>query len=81
MGGVAGGKLAAAVSRAGGLGMIGVGGAGFPELLQREAAYPQGLHLRFGVGLLGWASARDPELLETAIAARPVLISVSFGED
>jgi nitronate monooxygenase len=30
---------------------------------------------------LDWASARDPELLETAIAAGPVLISVSFGED
>jgi nitronate monooxygenase len=81
MGGVAGGKLAAAVSRAGGLGMIGVGSAGSPEQLQREATYPQGLHLRFGVGLLDWASNRDPELLETAIAARPVLISVSFGDD
>jgi nitronate monooxygenase len=81
MGGVAGGKLAAAVSRAGGLGMIGVGSAGSPEQLQREATYPQGLHLRFGVGLLDWASDRDPELLETAIAARPVLISVSFGDD
>ena len=32
-------------------------------------------------GLLDWASARDPELLETAIAAGPVLLSVSFGED
>ena len=81
MGGIAGGKLAAAVSRAGGLGMIGVGSAGSPELLQLEAADPQGLQLRFGVGLLDWASARDPELLETAIAAGPVLISVSFGED
>jgi nitronate monooxygenase len=61
--------------------MIGVGSAGSPEQLQREANYPQGLHLRFGVGLLDWASDRDPELLETAIAARPVLISVSFGDD
>ena len=61
--------------------MIGVGSAGFPEQLLREATYPQGLQLRFGVGLLDWASARDPELLETVIAAGPVLISVSFGED
>jgi nitronate monooxygenase len=61
--------------------MIGVGSAGSLELLQREVAYPQTARLRFGIGLLGWASARDPELLETAIAAGPVLISVSFGDD
>lgn len=81
MGGVAGGKLAAAVSRAGGLGMIGIGSAGSGVLLEREAAYPQGGALRFGIGLLGWAVAREPELLEAAINAGPVLISVSFGED
>jgi nitronate monooxygenase len=81
MGGVAGGRLAAAVTRAGGLGMIGVGSAGSRELLEREVVYLQGLHLQFGVGLLDWASTRDPELLESAIAARPVLISVSFGDD
>ena len=63
MGGVAGGRLAAAVTRAGGLGMIGVGSAGSPDLLEREAAYPQGLHLQFGIGLLDWASARDPNFL------------------
>ena len=80
-GGSGGRKLAAAVTRAGGLGMIGVGSAGSRDLLEREVVHPQGLHLRFGIGLLDWASARDPELLETAIAAGPVLISVSFGDD
>ena len=81
MGGVAGGILAAAVTCAGGLGMIGVGSAGSQELLQREAAYPRAFRLQFGIGLLDWVSARDPELLEAAIAAGPALISVSFGDD
>jgi nitronate monooxygenase len=80
MGGVAGGRLAAAVSHAGGLGMIGVGSAGSVELIEREAAHPQGAGLPFGIGLLDWALAREPQLLDAAIAASPVLIAVSFGD-
>ena len=41
MGGAAGGKLAAAVSSAGGFGMIGVGSAGLVALLEREAGISQ----------------------------------------
>jgi nitronate monooxygenase len=81
MGGVAGGKLASAVTAAGGLGMIGVGSAGSVELLEREAAIPHGDGQRFGIGLLDWAMAGEPRLLEAALAASPVLISVSFGDD
>ena len=80
MGGVAGGKLASAVSAAGGLGMIGVGSAGSVDLLEREAAYPQSAGLPFGIGLLDWVLHREPQLLDAAIEASPVLISVSFGE-
>jgi nitronate monooxygenase len=80
MGGVAGGRLASAVSEAGGLGMIGVGSAGSVELLEREAANPQSAGLPFGIGLLDWALALEPQLLDAAIAASPVLISVSFGD-
>ena len=40
MGGAAGGALAAAVSAAGGLGMIGVGGGGSVELIIREVGDP-----------------------------------------
>jgi len=80
MGGVAGGMLASAVSSAGGLGMIGVGSAGSVELLEREAAHPRRDGLPFGIGLLDWALARQPQLLDAAIAASPVLISVSFGD-
>src|SRR5664280_745743 len=80
MGGVAGGRLASAVSRAGGLGMIGVGSAGSLELIEQEVAYPLGLGLPFGIGILDWALAREPRLLDEAIAASPALISVSFGD-
>jgi nitronate monooxygenase len=80
MGGVAGGRLASAVSKAGGLGMIGVGSAGSVELLERETVHPRRADLPFGIGLLDWALARQPQLLDAAIAASPALISVSFGE-
>ena len=53
MGGVAGGALAAAVTRSGGLGMIGIGSAGQP-LLQQELAYLSDVDSPFGIGLIGW---------------------------
>jgi nitronate monooxygenase len=81
MGGVAGGELAVAVSRAGGLGMIGVGSAGSVALLEREAAHPRSAGVRFGIGLLDWALASDPGLLESALDAGPAVLSVSFGDD
>ena len=81
MGGVAGGRLASAVTAAGGLGMIGVGSAGSVELLQREASIPTRDGRAFGIGLLDWAVAREPLLLEAALEASPVLISVSFGDE
>jgi len=80
MGGIAGGRLAAAVSGAGGLGMIGAGTAGSVELIERESAIPRGTGLLFGIGLLGWAVDRDPALLDAAIDASPILISLGFGD-
>jgi nitronate monooxygenase len=80
MGGAAGGRLAAAVSSAGGLGMIGVGSGGSIELLERESAVPREAGVRFGIGLLAWAVEREPELLNAAVTAGPDLIAVSFGD-
>jgi nitronate monooxygenase len=76
MGGVAGGMLASVVTAAGGLGMIGVGSAGSVALLEQEAAYPRRAGLSFGIGLLDWAVTRQPALLDAAVAARPVAISI-----
>ncbi|WP_330185462.1 nitronate monooxygenase [Nocardia sp. NBC_01503] len=81
MGGVAGGRLAAAVTRAGGLGMIGMGSAGSVAALERELPHLDGVPGPFGIGLVDWVIRAEPGLLPAAIAARPALISVSFGTD
>lgn len=81
MGGVAGGALAAAVSRAGGLGMIGIGSAGSTNTLRGALRELSNVHHPFGIGLIGWVVRKEPELLQTALAARPALLSVSFGDD
>lgn len=79
MGGAAGGALAAAVTRAGGLGMIGMGSSATTSTLHREL--PHVRDVRFGIGLIGWRVRDDPALLDAALEARPALLSVSFGDD
>ncbi|MET0897878.1 MAG: nitronate monooxygenase [Mycobacterium sp.] len=81
MGGVAGGALAAAVSLAGGLGMVGIGSAGTPEMLDAELRHLSALGRPFGIGLVDWVVARNPSLLTAALAARPALLAVSFGDN
>lgn len=81
MGGVAGGRLAAAVTAAGGLGMIGMGSAGSVARLTSELELLGEVSGPFGIGLVHWVLAREPGLLDAALAARPTLISVGFSED
>lgn len=78
MGGVAGGRLAAAVTAAGGLGMVGMGSVATRELLAEQLRAVDG---RFGIGLVDWVMRNEAGLLEDALAARPALLSVSFGTD
>jgi nitronate monooxygenase len=78
MGGVAGGRLAAAVTAAGGLGMVGMGTAGSTSSLQAELPH---MHGTFGIGLVDWVIRKEPALFDAALAAQPVLVSVSFGTD
>ena len=74
------GRLAHAVSQAGGLGMIGIGSTESVDFLVREAAIARGTDQgRFGIGMHAWAIQRRPDLLDAAIEARPFLISLSFG--
>jgi len=80
MAGVAGGELARAVSLGGGLGMIGVGADTPAEWVVAQARVPAEADVSYGVGLMAWALERRPELLTAAIAAEPVLVSVSFGD-
>lgn len=79
MGGAAGGRLAAAVSAAGGLGMVGMGSSATADQLTAELAQADGQ--RVGIGLVHWVAQDHPDLFDVALAARPALLSVSFGED
>ncbi|GFG64430.1 2-nitropropane dioxygenase [Mycobacterium kubicae] len=78
MGGVAGGRLAAAVSAAGGLGMVGMGSTATRATLAAQLQHVSG---RFGIGLVDWVMRKESGLLQDALAARPMLLSVSFGTD
>ena len=80
MGGAAGGELAEAVSRAGALGMIGMGSSSNPAALEHELRKLTPGFKRIGIGLIDWVVRRDPSLLERALDAMPALLSVSFGQ-
>jgi nitronate monooxygenase len=72
----AGGKLAAAVSDAGGLGLIG-GGYGDPQWLESEFDNAGGA--RVGCGFITWSLATRPKTLDIALAHEPVAVMLSFG--
>ncbi len=73
----AGGALAAAVSRAGALGLIG-GGYGDPSWLENQfnAADDQ----RVGVGFITWSLRKSPSLLTDVLRRRPAVVMLSFGD-
>jgi nitronate monooxygenase len=77
MGGTAGGRLAGAVSEAGGLGLIG-GGRSDADWLEREFAAAG--NQRVGCGFITWALARRPELLDLALRHNPAALMLSFGD-
>jgi nitronate monooxygenase len=77
MAGVSGGALAAAVSNAGGLGVIG-GGYGDKEWLQRELLAAGNAPV--AIGFINWALQKCPDLLNVALAREPKAIFLSFGE-
>lgn len=76
MAGVSGGALAAAVSRAGGLGLIG-GGYGDADWLERELDAAG--DTRIGVGFITWSLARQPHLLDLVVERAPAALMLSFG--
>jgi nitronate monooxygenase len=78
MAGVSTGRLAAAVSAAGGLGMFGVGPTSTPDGVREQCAHARAGG-RFGVGLLAWTLAQDDTLVDVIIAEAPALVSVSYG--
>lgn len=77
MDGVAGGRLAAAVSGAGGHGQIG-GGYCDLEVLTREIEEARGA--RVGFGFITFALEDNPDALDLALSMNPPSIQLSFGD-
>ena len=77
MGSIAGGALAAAVSRAGGLGIIGGGYGDRAQLAQEFAAAG---NTPVGVGFITWSLQKQPDLLDLALERAPKALFLSFGE-
>lgn len=74
---VSGGRLAAAVSAAGGLGLIG-GGYGDVDWLRREFASAGSANV--GCGFITWSLAQRAGLLDIALAQHPAAVMLSFGD-
>lgn len=72
-----GGALAAAVTRAGGLGLIG-GGYGDSDWLRTQ--YAAAGNTRTGCGFITWSLAKQPHLLGEVLAHRPAALMLSFGD-
>jgi nitronate monooxygenase len=78
MGGAAGGALAAAVSEAGGLGLVG-GGRQDAGWLDRELEIVAASTAKpWGVGFQSWAT--DAATVERALAYQPTAVMLSFGD-
>jgi nitronate monooxygenase len=72
-----GGALAAAVSRAGGLGLIG-GGYGDSSWLKEQFDAAKGEPV--GVGFITWSLCRSPLLLIEVLKRHPTAVMLSFGD-
>jgi nitronate monooxygenase len=77
---IAGARLTAAVCAAGGFGILG-GGYGDRAWLEQETTkLKQRATAPFGVGFITWSLAKQPELLDIALDAKPRAIMLSFGD-
>jgi nitronate monooxygenase len=74
---ISGGRLAAAVSHAGGLGLLG-GGYGEADWIDRQ--WTLAGNARIGCGFITWRLAEHPEVLETVLAHQPAAVMLSFGD-
>jgi nitronate monooxygenase len=74
---VSGGRLAAAVTRAGGLGLI---GGGYPDAEWLQTQIDRAAGARVGYGFITWSLARNPGVLDVALERGPAAVMLSFGE-
>jgi nitronate monooxygenase len=73
----AGGELAAAVSNAGGLGLI---GAGYGDTAWVEAQWSLAKGSDIGAGLITWVLEKNPGVLDLVLAKRPRALLISFAD-
>jgi nitronate monooxygenase len=76
---VADARLTAAVSGAGGFGILG-GGYGDEQWLSRELDLLEQPRPRFGVGFITWSMAKQQKLLDLALERKPIAVMLSFGD-
>jgi nitronate monooxygenase len=79
MAAIAGARLVAAMGEAGAFGILG-GGYGDKAWLEREIAKLKRCPSPFGIGFITWSMAKQPELLNSALGAKPRAIMLSFGD-
>lgn len=77
MGMVSGGALAAAVTRAGGFGLI---GAGYGDTAWIEREFAAAGNTPVGIGFITWSLAKQPRLLDQSLARKPRAVMLSFGD-
>lgn len=80
MAGAAGGRLAAAVSAAGGLGMVGIGSSVSPEWIAEQSRLARAPGRAWGAGLMAWVLEASLEPLRHLLEEHPDLVCVSFGD-
>jgi len=78
MGTTAGGRLAAAVSNAGGLGMVGVGYGDKKWLIRELEIVRKSTNQPWGVGFITWSITQ--EIFDLVMANSPKVVMFSFGD-
>jgi len=77
----AGGALAVAVSQAGAFGMLGIDeDETIDDISAQLDIIRSAREAQFGMGLVAWVVERRPELIDLVLAARPRMVSFSFGD-
>ncbi|MEL6265320.1 MAG: nitronate monooxygenase [Pseudomonadota bacterium] len=74
---VSGGRLAGAVSAAGGLGLV---GGGYGDAAWLDSAFRDAGNEHVGLGFITWSALERPGVVEHALARRPRALMVSFGD-
>jgi nitronate monooxygenase len=77
---IAGARLTVAVSEAGGFGILGAGYGDRAWLVQEITKLKQSPSVPFGIGFITWSMAKQPELLDISLDAKPAAIMLSFGD-